>query len=100
MMARLALILLILVFLPALAQAHDDGGFGSSFTNRAPSALTEAPNSTVAQTSLPPRTDAEKMQDILPAAGNEQANGAGQNQALVPPMLKPDTAPPKGEITK
>ena len=59
------LCLTFLAIAPALAE--DNGGFGAKFTNQTPSALMEAPNSTLAQ-SVP---DATAMQDIMPAAGEE-----------------------------
>ena len=66
-MSRLYIILSLTLLVTAPAFAEDNGGFGPKFTNQTPSALMEAPNSTLAQ-SVP---DANSVQDIMPAAGEE-----------------------------
>ncbi|PZP57341.1 MAG: hypothetical protein DI586_00745 [Micavibrio aeruginosavorus] len=52
------------------AIAADNGGFGSAFTNKAPSALMESPQSQIAQSVQIPSAD--DLQNIMPAAGDEE----------------------------
>lgn len=68
----LALSLLVLT-MSASAQARDDGGFGSGFTNTAPSALSDtSPSSALAQkTPIGEEPSAQDMENIMPAAGEE-----------------------------
>ncbi len=69
--------LLSATLLAAPSFARDDGGFGASFTNKAPSALTETPNSAIAQKSIVPgevTPDGKAMQEIMPAAGDEDSS--------------------------
>lgn len=68
----LALSLMVLTF-AASAQARDDGGFGSGFTNAAPSALSDtSPSSALAQkTPAQGEPSAQDMENIMPAAGDE-----------------------------
>ena len=99
-MLRLVLVLLTALLIPSLSFAADNGGFGASFTNQAPSALTESPDSKIAQTSVAP-TDAKSLQDIMPAAGDDQSSNPAPTKPSMPPALKPDTKTlPKGEIQK
>lgn len=69
-MTRFFTVLAFAGLLASPALAADDGGFGSKFTNQTPSALMEAPNSTLAQ-AVP---DASSVQNIMPAAGNEASD--------------------------
>ena len=56
------------------AHARDDGGFGSGFTNAAPSALSDtSPSSALAQkTPVTGEPNAQDLENIMPAAGDEE----------------------------
>ena len=69
MMIRLFFALTILALSSAFAQAADNGGFGEKFTNKAPSALMESPDSQIAQSVQSPSAD--ELQNIMPAAGDD-----------------------------
>ncbi len=60
---------LALLVIPFMAEAADNGGFGESFTSKAPSALMETPDSQIAQSVQSPSAD--ELQNIMPAAGDE-----------------------------
>lgn len=68
-MIRMFTVLALLATVPLPVFATDDGGFGEKFTNKAPSALMEAPDSQIAQSVQTPSAD--ELQNIMPAAGDD-----------------------------
>lgn len=72
MIRFLAVILMASTFALS-AQARDDGGFGSGFTNTAPSALSDTSPAAALAQKTPAESDpsAQDLQNIMPAAGEE-----------------------------
>lgn len=72
-MIRPLMIMALLALSPSLAHARDDGGFGESFTNTSPSALVPGAPPTLAQLAPYQDPNAQDLQNIMPAAGDELA---------------------------
>ena len=79
-MLRIFTVLSFTALLSFTASAADNGGFGEKFSNRAPSALMESPDSQIAQTAISP--SAQDLQNIMPAAGDDEP--ADQFQGVSP----------------
>ncbi len=92
---RLMLVLPLAVLTSTPAQARDDGGFGDSFTNKAPSALMQAPDSQIAQSVQSPT--AEDMQQIMPAAGEEDVQPEPEAASASPDAGPTDAPSPEGQ---
>lgn len=76
-----ALVMISCLALSVPAQAADNGGFGEAFSDKAPSALMEAPNSQIAQSVQTPSAD--DLQNIMPAAGEEETIPSSENKNQV-----------------
>lgn len=88
MIRNLVAALSVLLLTTVSVQARDDGGFGSGFTNAAPSALSDtSPSSALAQkTTVTGEPNAQDLENIMPAAGDEEIQPpAGQPAAAQTP---------------